>query len=230
MSRCAAIHVFCSPGCNEKDHDLHKAVLALELNMQKSRLEPITRKSPMHVSNGQDTSVSMPSAHWRGIFSELPAVATPVHHLFSPPAACRTEQHTPSTAKEQKPGTPPHPSRPASCPSSLCSSQPTASENLSYTAFRNSLAVVTADLKLPRLHQTSQAPPGEHYSQDVARCMHFQPETTDSNGTSQGSPTSKRTWHGEVPSRRSATVGVHCCPVTLASKSCVDHSYPCMLP
>ena len=184
----------------------------------------------MHGSNGQGTSVNTPSAHWRGIFSDLPAVATPVHHLFSPPAACLTEQKTPATAKEQEPCTQSQPSRPASCPSSLYSSQPTASENVSYTAFRESLAVVTDDLKLPRLHQTSQAPLAQHYSPDLARCMHAQLEIADNNSKPQGSLTSKKTGHGEVPSRRSEIVGVHRCPVTLASKSCVDKSYPCMLP
>ena len=167
--------------------------------MHKSRLEPITRKSPVHRSNAQDTGISMPSTHWRGLFSELPALATPVHHLFSPPAACRSGSQTPGTAKEQKHCTESQPSRPASCPSSLCSSQPAPSENVSYTAFRKSLAVVTADLKLPPLNQMPHVPPGEHCYERAARYA--------------------------VHSQRAAIVGVHCHPSTLAGKSCLDQSF-----
>lgn len=191
--------------------------------MQTARLEPITRKSPVHGCNGQDTGVSRPSTHWRGIFAELPALATPVHHLFSlPAAACLSENQTLAKSEETKHCTPPHPDRPVSCPrylvscpSSLCSSQRDMSENmsLSYTAFRKSLAATKSSLKLPHAYQKSHVPLGEHACEVVARCGHVQPEDIPTDTKSQCSLANfhkRRTEHEQMMSRWSTIVGVRC--------------------
>jgi hypothetical protein len=195
---------FCSPGSNATENE---GVLALELTLRQGRLEPITgNKTPVKGSRAQDTGIGRPSTHWRGICEELPTLATPVHHLFSLPAGTSSAVK-PCTVESPKPCTTPQLARPVSCPSSLCSCDRDTLENVSYTAFRRSLAAVQS-LQLPHAYLTPRVLLGEHARMHTLICGHGRP---DSNREPQCSPTSlhhRRTDHDASVPRGSTAVGV----------------------
>jgi hypothetical protein len=191
-------------------------VLALELALDKARLEPITgRKCPVHGYDAQVAGVGRPSTHWRGIFTELPAVVTPVHHLFASPEPCVSEKHT-LAAVSTDVGTP-QPALPVSYPSTQLSSEQGATENVSYAAFRSMLAAFKDSWPLQHGQQVSQTLLGDRISEVVPSSWHDQTQDTASDNQehvhSSGSP-SRSTEHQRMLPHWATMIGM-CCTTTL---------------